>query len=385
MSRVTISKALSYAPEQVEHALARTLELVYPEGLGQLVKPGFTVALKVNMLMGKTPERAITTHPAIVRAVCRAVLACGATPLIIDSPGGPYTPSMLKSAYERCGFANVARETGALLNFDTTVEKVGGATGTLLNTAELLAPAVRADVIINLPKLKTHGLTLLTCAVKNMFGLVPGLTKIEYHMRMPEVRDFCGALVGIAELAAPELTIVDAIEAMEGEGPSGGQPKFLGYLLAGTDMHALDMVAASIVGLRPEQVPTVAVAQQTVPRLAPLRLEDITVVGATPTAHVLMLPEAAKNTNLFEKILPKPVAQRIARYLRPRPRFSAIKCTSCGICVRSCPPKALAARKQSVPELTLEKCIRCFCCQELCPEHAVDVERSLLARLLVRY
>lgn len=385
MSQVAVTKASSYAPAEIEQALERGLRLVYPEGLAHLIKPGAKVALKVNMLMGKGPERAITTHPAVVRAVCKAVLSCGGIPLIIDSPGGPYTPAMLKSAYERCGFAEVARETGALLNFDTAVEKVGRATGTLVNAAELLAPAVQADVLINLPKLKTHGLTVMTCAVKNMFGLIPGLTKIDYHMRMPEVPDFCAALVGIAELAQPELTIVDAVVAMEGEGPSGGKPKELGYLLVGCNMHAVDMVAAELLGIKPEQVPTIVAARQASPRLAPLNLLDVVVLGEALTPHKVRLPVAAKNTNLFEKMLPKPAADVLALYLRPRPRFVRQKCTACDICVRSCPPRALAARKKDVPLLNLALCIRCFCCQELCPEHAVEVERSLLGRILARF
>lgn len=385
MSRVAVTRAWSYEPEEIEQALEKALSLVYPEGLAHLIKPGFKVALKVNMLMGKGPERAITTHPAVVRAVCKAVAACGGIPLIIDSPGGPYTPAMLKSAYEKCGFTAVAKETGATLNFDTAVEKVSRTTGTLVYAAELLAPAVQADVLINLPKLKTHGLTVMTCAVKNMFGLIPGLTKIDYHMRMPEVRDFCAALVGIAELAQPELTIVDAVMAMEGEGPSGGKPKELGYLLAGCDMHAVDMLAAELLGLKPEQVPTIVAARQALPRLAPETLAEIQVLGEPLAPHRVRLPVAAKNANLFEKMLPKPAADILALYLRPRPRFVRQKCTACGICVRSCPPKALAARKAAPPELILPQCIRCFCCQELCPEHAVDVERSLLGRILTRF
>ncbi|MBT9133412.1 MAG: Electron transport complex subunit RsxB [Firmicutes bacterium] len=385
MSRVAVTRTSSYAPEEVEQALARALQLIYPDGLQQLIRPGFKVALKVNMLMGKSPERAITTHPAVVHAVCKLVSACGGIPLIIDSPGGPYTPAMLKLAYERCGFAAVARETGALLNFDTSVQRVNGALSAPHTSAKLLAPAIAADVLINLPKLKTHGLTVMTCAVKNMFGLIPGLAKIDYHMRMPEVRDFCAALVGIAELAQPELTIVDAVEIMEGEGPSGGKPKFMGYVLAGENMHTVDMVAAAILGLRPEQVPTLAAAQATNPPLAPLRSEDVSVVGAPLSPHNVSLPLTARNTNLFEKILPRQVAKALARNLRPRLRFVKAKCTSCGICVRSCPPKALTARKNDVPALNSALCIRCFCCQELCPEHAVEIKRTLLARVLTRY
>ncbi|MBT9152432.1 MAG: hypothetical protein DDT35_00652 [Firmicutes bacterium] len=260
------------------------------------------------------------------------------------------------------------------------------ATGTPISSAELLAPAMRADVLINLPKLKTHGLTTMTCAVKNMFGLIPGLTKIEYHMRTPMIEDFCAALVGIAELAAPELTIVDAIEAMEGEGPSGGRPKHLGYILASRNMHALDMVAAKIMGLELAEVPTIVAAERAFGGSSTwVSYDEIELRGISPAKHQLQRPQAASRAHLLDGFLPRRLADKVALYLQPRPRFSPKLCISCNICVQSCPPKALRMKKGEIPELVLRDCIRCFCCQELCPEHAIDVQRSWLARLLIKY
>jgi len=383
---VAITHAPDYENDAVVGAVREALSFIFPGGLADLVRPGFTVALKVNMLMGKDPGRAITTHPALVRAVCLEVMRCGGRPLIIDSPGGPYTANFLKAAYEKCGFAAVAKETGATLNYDLGLEKVSFATGTPVNSAELLAPAMKADVLINLPKLKTHGLTTMTCAVKNMFGLIPGLTKIEYHMRTPKIEDFCSALVGIAELAAPELTIVDAIEAMEGEGPSGGRPKHLGYILASRNMHALDMVAAKIMGLESAEVPTIVAAEQAAGgSLTWASYGEIEIRGISPAQHRLQRPQAESRAYLLDGFLPRRLADKVALYLQPRPRFSPQLCTHCHICVQSCPPKALRMNKGEVPGLALKDCIRCFCCQELCPEHAIDVQRSWLARLLIKY
>ena len=370
-----------YDGDNVYQAIKNAVELLFPEGLGTLVKPGNSVALKVNMLMGKAPEKAVTTHPAVVSAVVRLVLECGGKPLIIDSPGGPYTPTTLKLAYERCGFADVARESGAVLNYDTDVVRVSSASGIRVMSAELLNPAVEADIIINLPKLKTHGLTTLTCAVKNMFGLIPGMTKIEYHMRSPEVSDFCGMLVDIAELASPELTIVDAITAMQGEGPSGGKSKDMQLVLVGQNMHSLDYFAASLMEIPLEQVDTIDQAQKH--GLSPMSLDQIELRGHRPVPSRFVLPTASTRTNILDHFIPKAMADRVAHSLRPRPVFTS-SCNACGVCVRSCPPQALAQEKGEPPTLKTSACIRCFCCQELCPQHAIEVRSSWLGRMLFR-
>jgi len=383
---VALTHSESYAYASVQAALGEALTLALPGGLASLVKPGHLVALKVNMLMGKEPGRAITTHPALVSAVCHEVARCGGQALIIDSPGGPYTHAWLKKAYEKCGFAQVAADTGASLNYDLSLTKVTNMVGGQAVSAELLAPAVAADVIINLPKLKTHGLTTMTCAVKNMFGLIPGLTKIEYHLRAPKIDDFCRSLVAIAEMAAPELTIVDAIQAMEGEGPSGGTPRNLGYLIVSSNMHAVDLVAAKLMGLPAKEVPTIVAAREMLGAdKVPADLDQISLQGAELLAQDLRLPIATKRVNLLDNFLPRALSDHLGNYLRPKPLFSRALCTSCGLCVRSCPPVALTIEKGATPRLDLSKCIRCFCCQELCPEQAVDVQRNWLGKMLMKY
>jgi uncharacterized protein (DUF362 family)/Pyruvate/2-oxoacid:ferredoxin oxidoreductase delta subunit len=360
----------------------KALELLRPEGMAAFVKPGDKVALKVNMLMGKSPETLVTTHPSLVKAVGQMVADCGAEAFIIDSPGGPYTANSLRLAYERCGFSRAAEECGASLNYDTSVTKVSGRLGKGVFSAELLRPAVEADIIINLPKLKTHGLTTLTCAVKNMFGLIPGLVKLEYHMRSPKLEDFCAMLVDIAEMASPELTIVDAISAMQGEGPSGGDPKEMNLILAGENIHAIDYVSAWLMGIEPESVPTIAQAREK--NLSPLAMEQIEIRGHRPSPSRFAMPKSRARTHILDQFLPRSVADKVASSLRPTPAFLPSVCTRCGICVRSCPPKALSERKGNVPELNTRDCIRCFCCQELCPEKAIEVRRSLLGRILFR-
>ena len=380
MKTVAVVSAPSYDARELRTALQEGLSLLLPSGLEKMIRPNDTVAIKVNMLMGKTPERAITTHPSLVREVCLLVRQCGGRALIIDSPGGPYTLGALKRAYEKCGFAAVAEETGAELNFDTSVVKVQDPLRPEYGTAMLLSPAVNADLIINMPKLKTHGLTMLTCAAKNMFGLVPGLTKIEYHLRYPAINDFCRALVQIAELTQPELTIVDAIEAMEGEGPSSGTPKHCGALLLSHDMHALDVYAAKLMGLDPSTVPTIEAAQAL--GLLPASLGEITLLGHMPKVTPFVTPNVAERPSVLRRLGNSPLARKLARHLKPRLVFDGDKCISCGICVESCPPQALLLIQNALPQVDMNKCISCFCCQELCPEHAVIVQKSWLSRVL---
>ena len=379
---VASAKCQDYDGERVYQSVKYALDLLFPEGLSELVKPGYSVALKVNMLMGKAPEKAITTHPAVVSAVARLVLGCGGKPLIIDSPGGPYTAAALKLAYERCGFASAAKESGAILNYDTDVVKASSSAGIRVMSAELLRPAIEADVIINLPKLKTHGLTTLSCAVKNMFGLIPGMTKIEYHMRSPDLLDFSAMLVDIAEMASPELTIVDAITGMQGEGPSGGTPKDMHLILASTNMHAIDYIAASLMGITPQDVPTISQAQKH--GLSPASFDQIETIGYRPVQSCFILPTASMRTSILYQFMPKALADRATASLRPKPIFIPASCNTCGICVRSCPPTALHQEKGQVPRLNSADCIRCFCCQELCPQHAIEVKRSWLGRMLFR-
>lgn len=380
--RVSIAHCTDYDEERVYAAVKTAINHALPGGLRTLLAPGSTAALKVNMILPKIPEQWSTTHPSVVKAICRLVAECGANSLIIDSPGGPYTPALLQVAYDRCGFTTVAAQTQATLNFDTTVTTVCGSTGTPLQRADLLWPAVKADIIINLPKLKTHGLTTMTCAVKNMFGLIAGMQKIEYHMRSPELFDFCSMLVGIAELAGPELTLVDGIVAMEGDGPTGGRGHELGVILCGQNMHAVDIVAATLMGVRPEHVPTISQAHKA--GLCSLDVGDIEVLGPTTPAHHFELSRASVRTHLLDRFLPPAWADKVSTVLRPQPRVKRATCTGCGACVRHCPPQAISLKKGDIPHITFDRCIRCFCCQELCPQHAIDVQRTWLGRALFR-
>lgn len=375
--RVAVAACADYQAEHLDRALAEALAPL--GGMGKFVQPGQRVFLKCNLLMKRRPETATTTHPALVAAVVRQVQQAGGIAILGDSPGGPFTPKALQGVYDLCGLTKVAEETGCELNFDCDSTDVHFSDACMAQHVPLIKAAYQADVLINLPKLKTHGITLITAGVKNLFGLIPGMTKIEYHLRLPDHRDFSNFLVDLCQQVQPDLTIMDAVVGMEGHGPSGGNPIQVGAVLASTNPFAHDVVAATLAGVEPEQVTTIAAAKKL--GLHSGRLEDVELIGSLAgLCRKFGTPKLMVRVDFLSWVLPKAVADRIARWASPRPVFIPEVCAGCGVCVNSCPPKALQA-ESCPPQIDLNKCIRCFCCQELCPVKAIQVHQPGVARL----
>lgn len=375
---VALVRCTDYDEDRVETSVAEAVALL--GGMGRFVSPGERVFIKVNLVMPKKAEYAVTTHPAVVKAVVKQVQAAGGTAIIGDSPGGPFTASVLKLAYRLSGMEKVAEETGAALSFDVREVELPHPEGKLLKRITVSKALADADAIITIPKLKTHGLTALTGAVKILFGAVPGLKKAEYHLKMPKIEDFSDMLVDILTLVKPRLTVMDGIVGMEGDGPTAGSPRGIGAVLASADSVACD-VAGALIGLEPERVTTTRAAMAR--RMTSGRLSDIELLGA-PLAEVRLddfKQAVIKGTTSYQ--LSRPVARLAERFLRPKPRLRPELCTGCGTCARVCPPKAIRLVEKR-PRTDYSKCIRCFCCQELCPQSAVAIWRPRLAKYLLR-
>jgi len=377
MSRaaVGISGCAQYDSYAVERAVCRAVDAI--GGIRRFVRPGMLVLLKPNLLTAKDPEQAVTTHPAVVCAVARLVRSAGGHPIVADSPGGPGLKGYLHLVYERTGMAAAAREGVFSLSDDTAWVKVGFPDGNVARSFCVLQVVAKADLVINLPKLKTHEFMNLTGAVKNVFGIIPGAHKAEYHLRMCSRRDFARMLVDLCRYVQPALTVMDAVVGMEGEGPSAGHPRSIGCIMASDDPFVLDVCAAEVIGMRPEDVPTVQVSVEygwCPPRAAAIRYPgehwERFVVGdfRSPSAH----------PGFFER-LPGP----LRRILRPKPVFSSVRCTGCGLCARACPPHAITVANGTA-QVDGERCIRCFCCHELCPRGAVRIARGPVTRWMVR-
>jgi uncharacterized protein (DUF362 family)/Pyruvate/2-oxoacid:ferredoxin oxidoreductase delta subunit len=376
---------LKYCPDYTADVEQRLREGLTEWGdMSAFVKPGQKVLLKVNLLMKKRPEEAVTTHPSVVEAVVRLVQEAGGIPIIGDSPGGPYTLSALQSIYTWSGLREVAERTGAILNEDVGQTTIQCPEGKLVKSLTVTNCVLNADVIIPLSKLKTHGMMTFTGAVKILFGVIPGLLKAEYHLKMFKTSDFADLLVDIAVWVKPALSIMDGVVGMEGDGPSAGKPRDIGALILSTDPFALDVIAADLIGLKPERVPTLMAARA---RGLTSRLNEIQLKGDARSLWRIqdfLIPKAV-STNFLDRVsLPRNVKRFLLNRVRSRPIFEHEMCVGCSDCVNNCPPKALTMNENQRPVVDLEACIRCFCCQELCPHQAIKLYKPWLARKLLK-
>ncbi|MHB0856547.1 MAG: DUF362 domain-containing protein [Anaerolineae bacterium] len=395
--RVALVACPDYDLERVEAAVRRAVDLL--GGMGAFVQPGQRVLLKPNLLRALPPERAATTHPAVVAAVAKLVIEAGGRPVIADSPGGPYAEAMLRAVYRKSGMVWAAEVSGAELYYGTGSAQVPYPQGKVLHRLDIIQAALDADVLINLAKLKTHNLTTLTLAVKNLFGLVPGSLKISYHAKLQEAGLFTEGLLDIAAYARPALNLIDGIVAMEGNGPSGGDPRQLGALVAGADVVGVDLLATALVGVPPLDVRTTRTAQAR--GLTSGRLEDLEVLGdplETLQARDWRMGAAiAVDPGLLPRIARKLLRSgssagmgwfgrvaynAAARQLVVAPRAGPL-CVGCGFCAKHCPVEAITV-VDSRALMALDRCIRCYCCHELCPYEAVTLRRPWVGRLLLR-
>jgi uncharacterized protein (DUF362 family) len=351
---VTISRCEDYDLAAVEKALAAALEPL--GGMAAFVRPGDRVCLKPNLLMKAVPDKAITTHPAVVRAVVRAVKAAGASEVLVgDSPGGRHTPNSMVGAYETVGWAEVCREEGArLVLFEQDVVRVTNEHSSLYASFNIAKAVVDADVLISLPKFKTHGFQQFTGAVKNLFGCIPGLQKAQFHVKVPDRYDFGRMLVDLMLACKPKLAIMDAVVGMEGEGPGGGEPIHIGAIIASPDLVALDVVASAMAGFDPLEVYTNRAAAER--GLGPKSIDEVEVRG---TAWRDVAPAAFKRpARDISRHMPPAVARALRNTVAAKPVVGkAVACTGCATCRKSCPVEAITMREKR-PHFVYDRCIR---------------------------
>jgi len=374
MPDVCVVPCKSYEQNEVRAALAAVLA---PFGL-DWVRPGMRIAVKVNLVGPHRPEKAATTHPAPVRALCELLTERGASVVVGDSPGGLFSAAYLAPIYGATRMAD-ALAPGAKLNDDFTEAETPFPNGVAAQSYRLANFITGADAVIDFCKPKTHGMMAFTGACKNFYGAVPGLLKGEYHYRFADHERFANMLVDIAEAIKPRLCIADFVWGMEGNGPSEGTPRFVGALAASIDPHKLDLALAHIMGMEKEDVPTLMAAFKR--GLIPASQNELSIEGDLESLVVPDYQHATARDVLGWAGNSKALNRLAMALLASRPRAEGGLCVGCGKCAEVCPAKAIRMRG-GLPRIDRGACIRCFCCQEFCPKGAMKVHRPAAARLL---
>jgi uncharacterized protein (DUF362 family)/Pyruvate/2-oxoacid:ferredoxin oxidoreductase delta subunit len=381
-SSVSLARCADYHPARVRGAVEEALSLL--GGLPDLTGGGRRVLLKPNLLSSSDPpERAVNTHPEFVRAVAECFIARGWRVLIGDSCGS-MSPGSTGQAIRNTGLDRVAQATGAeIVNFDRAPSITAPiADGRVLRAVKVPRLVREVDLFVTLPKLKTHGLTLFSGAVKNQLGLVPGKGKKDIHLLAPKPEKLAEALLDIHSLVRPRLAVMDGIVAMEGNGPAAGQPRAVGLVIASADALSLDAVAAEIMGYDRGEVDTTRLGHER--GLGIGRIEEIDVAGVPLNEAVVpdfKKPPRKVSSGLF-KVMPSfllrwmidSVGATYAEVMDDR-------CVLCGECVANCPAKAfkkVGGRMRADRKL----CISCYCCSEVCEHRAITMRRPFAGRAL---
>lgn len=365
--KVSIVKCSDYKSESVERSVRAAIGLI--GGISAFIRPKSRVLIKPNLLIAIEPERGITTHPEIIRAVIRQLKEIGAEVFIGDSPSVFAKIEDVKEVHRRTGILKLCEEEG--------VELVEFKPAGLISGFPLAGILKEVDFVINVPKFKTHDLMVLTGAVKNLFGLIPGLYKSELHKKYFKPEEFAKNLVDIYEAAKPRLNLVDAIDAIEGDGPgTKGDLRHCGLILASSCAAAIDNVLARIIKLDPQDIPTNREAKKR--HLAGADKSDIEVVGEKLESAVI--PDFKLPQPSVVRKIPAPLFNILKRFLDCRPQIDERLCVKCKKCQEICPMKVIDIDKKK--KIAYRNCIRCFCCLEVCPERAISIKKSLLSRLL---
>jgi uncharacterized protein (DUF362 family)/Pyruvate/2-oxoacid:ferredoxin oxidoreductase delta subunit len=357
-----ITRNASYNYEELKPAFFAIIENL----AGNKIKPGQHVLIKPNMLSAAKPEDAVLTHPLVIRAAVEYVLQKGARPQVSDSPA--------IGSFARIAKVNGIKEALAGLDvmlrpFKNTVKvDIGKPYGSI----DMAKDAAAADVIINLPKLKTHSQMLLTLSVKNMFGCIVGFEKSNWHMRAGvDTMGFARLLIAIHQAVKPTVSILDGILGLEGEGPGKrGKPRRIGVLMGSCDSFCLDMAVCKMLGVNPDKAPILKIAAEN--NLIPPYEID----GVLPIFDNFQLPG-------MEAIVfgPRFLHNFLRQHTLALPVCDDNLCEFCGKCWTICPAQAIKPLAHNI-EFNYTKCIRCYCCIEVCPYAALHSRESMGSKIM---
>jgi len=362
MSKVIFKKS-SYSYDTLKPTVIELLN-----DLGKdIIKKNTRVLIKPNLLTAAQPDKAILTHPLVVKAVAEYVIDKGGSVQISDSPATGAFEKILKEG----GY--ISAFDGLDVNFKKFTSSVKVDIGKPFGYIDIARDAIEADVVINLAKLKTHTQMLLTLGVKNMFGCIIGLKKPEWHLKAGVNREmFATLIVQIYNAVKPSITIIDGILAMEGQGPGkAGVPRYLGVIAGSCDAISLDHAICKMLKLDANTLLTNKAAEK-----IGLTNNPVDILGDFYKVSNFQFP--ATGSLSFG---PKQLQKLMRKYMIHKPTADHDKCEMCGICVEYCPAKAITSDIKSI-SFNYEKCIRCFCCLEVCPHGALKVKQTVIGKLI---
>lgn len=377
-SKIAVLKCDGYEKDKIRSALSEGFSFI---GIPDVKDK--SVLIKPNLLMPAEPHYGVTTHPVVIETVGEMLLEFGAREIVIgDSPGNALVN--IENLYKRTGISSLEKKDGfRLVNFSKEgiieLENPGG----VVPTIPVTKVVKKVDYIVNIPKLKTHNFTLITCSIKNMFGSIPGFNKSKLHAIAPDPGKFSRLLVEIFRLVKPDLNIVDAIEGMEGDGPSGGTVRKFGRILMGYDAVAVDAIGGWMLGYEPSDIHTTRIAGEM--GLGESSLENIELFGSELKDLFGYDIKQVKTIYSVTEKLSSPIfsflSKRLVKLIKIYPEIDDEKCIRCEICLRSCPKSAII-KVNGKMKIDYKRCISCYCCHELCPQKAVNIKRNKLAEIL---
>lgn len=376
MSVVSIVKCDSYEAAEVDKAVGQAVWLAGLEGLLQ----NRSVLLKPNLLSTRKPDDAVTTHPEIVRSLGKSAIEAGCVVSIGDSP--PFagrSPEKYARLCKVTGMAEVAQDLNVpIARFESASREVPNVREGMYKHFEIAEAVLDSDVVVNISKLKTHGLTGYTGAIKNIFGCVPGVRKGLFHVQASEDRTvFAQMLVDLLATVKPAVHVMDAVMGMDGDGPNNGRSKQIGLIMASADAVALDAVACAVVGIDPLSIETTRLANEQ--GLGCGEIDSIEIKGERIEDVLVEDFRPSSGRSEWNRI-PMPIRRLLRRKLVAIPVVRNKECTGCGDCASACPVEAISRTRPAI--IDLEKCIRCYCCSEVCNFGAIDLKMSWLGRLL---